>query len=475
MDASFFYTTDSREGFAKRMHVQQPAGAICHSAPLCIPFPDQRRSVRAEPVMDLLRYTRIPFRPRFYYGWAMAPIGMLSVMCTAPAQTFGIAVFLPYIRADLGLTPAQTATAYMIGTLLASLPLTGIGACMDRYGPRLTMTVIILCFSGACLLISQAVGLFSLLLAFLFLRMFGQGALTMMGANTLAYWFHRRLGIMHGFKSMGVAVTIAVAPALHYFLIRQFGWRTAYIGLGLSIACLLLPLMFFVYRSRPESVGQTLDQEPVIGSRKAPEESVPDQSWTFRTVLRTRAYWIFAGGAALWALVSTAAAFCSGSIFETRGLTATEAAALVSRMFAAMGATLFVAHVASGWLADRYPLRRLLSIALCVVATVGLLLGMPNSENHVYLIGIAMGLSQALMTAVSATVWVRYFGRAALGRIRGSTFTLLVAASSLGPFMVDGMAALTGDYTRVLFALALLPLPLAVAALWATPPSPPSS
>ena len=419
--------------------------------------------------MSFFPYTHIPFRPRFYYGWVMVAIAMLGTMCTAPAQTYGISVFIPFIRAELELVPAQTAGAYMMGTFLASLPLTWVGACMDRYGPRRTMTVVIVGFCGACLLLSQVTGLLSLFAAFFLIRLFGQGALTLLSANTIAYWFHRRLGTVSGLKAMGVALAIAGAPALHYYLIRQVGWRTAYIVLAGVIAGLLLPLMLVVYRNRPEEVGQEMEQ----GQKQNPSSPAisPARDWSFHQALQTRTYWIVAFCLALWGLIATAVAFCAASIFESRGLSTSDAAARVSGMFAAMGFTLMATHVLAGWLADRMKVHRMLTVTMLSMTGIGLLLGWPGSENHVWAIGIIMGVCQSLTSAISATVWVRFYGRAALGRIRGSTFTLLVAMSSIGPFLVDGMAALTGSYDAVLNGLIWLPLPLALAAWTVSTPA----
>ena len=66
----------------------------------------------------------------------MLPAVMLVTICTSPGQTYGVSVFNPYIQQSLGLSSAELSGAYMIGTVLASLPLFWVGALMDRYGPR---------------------------------------------------------------------------------------------------------------------------------------------------------------------------------------------------------------------------------------------------------------------------------------------------------------------------------------------------
>ncbi len=420
------------------------------------------------------RIFHYPWRPSFYYGWAMAPVAMVMLMCTAPAQTYGVSVFTPYIRASLDLSPAQIAALYMAGTLLASLPLMWVGSCMDRYGLRRTGTVIVFCFVGACLVLSQSRGAISLLFAFFILRLFGQGSLSMVSSNTLAFWVHRRLGLVTGLKSVGVAAAIAGAPRLHYLLIQAYGWRVAYVVMGLLVGSLLLPLLALFYRNHPEDVGQRLDGAP----QTAPpwQRAIPsplNEGWAFRDVLRAPSYYMAASSFALWALIATAVSFSASAVFESRGLTADTAAAQVTIMFSAVGASLLIGNILVGAIADRIPQHWLLSLTMLTLGAVGLLLGLPGSEQYPARVGMALGASQALMTVTSGTIWVRYFGRRELGRIRGSVMTAVVAASSMGPLVLDGTASQIGAYEPVLMGLAIVPLVFAVMVLFARKPMQP--
>ena len=55
----------------------------------------------------------------------MLPIIMIVQIATSPGQTFGISVFNPYLVESLILTQSELSGAYMMGTLLASLPVCG--------------------------------------------------------------------------------------------------------------------------------------------------------------------------------------------------------------------------------------------------------------------------------------------------------------------------------------------------------------
>ena len=137
--------------------------------------------------------SRLPF----FYGWIMLPAVMLVTICTSPGQTYGISVFNPYIQQSLGLSSAELSGAYMIGTVLASLPLFWVGALMDRYGPRRVLVGVVILFGLTCIGMRYVSGLGSLFLVFSF-TLFGAGFMSMLARNALAMWFERRLGFTAG-------------------------------------------------------------------------------------------------------------------------------------------------------------------------------------------------------------------------------------------------------------------------------------
>ncbi len=107
----------------------------------------------------------------------MLPVVMLTTMATMPGQTYGVAVFYPYLRASLHLSASELSGAYMLGTLLAAIPMTAVGAMMDRFGARRTLAGVVILFGITCMGMARTSGLVTVFVAFLFLRMFGQGAM----------------------------------------------------------------------------------------------------------------------------------------------------------------------------------------------------------------------------------------------------------------------------------------------------------
>jgi len=436
---------------------------------------------------------------RVFYGWFMVPIATLGLIATAPAQTFGISAFNESFRESLGLSHSELTGAYMLGTFLASLPLSYIGRLMDRFGLRRTFTVVIVLFASTCMLTSQVRGLMSIFLAFFFLRMFGQGAVSMLSANTLAFWFERRLGMVEGVRNVGMAGAIAVVPAFNLWLIDELGWRGAYATLGLLVLAVMGPLMFF-FRNEPADVGQRVDgaarnrrsssrgderedtegeEAREEGSRAgraepaAPGVSETDGSvktardLTVGQAVRTRSFWIVTSSVGLWAMLATAVLFNILPLFEQRGLSEADAA----RLFTVFALTLAPTQLIGGVLADRLPLNGLISAGVAALAAAMAILWRVQSPEMVNAAAVAMGLGQGLLLSSSGPLWPRYYGRSHLGQLRGLITTLMVGASSVGPFILGLCQDLLGSYDAAMTLFAVLPLPLIVLAWFATPPN----
>jgi len=287
-------------------------------------------------------------------------------------------------------------------------------------------------------------------------------------------WFQTRLGTVSGLRSVGVTVATAFLPAIILVLIQTFGWRWAYAILGLLVWAVMLPQLALFFRNRPEDVGQALD-----GVVTAQDDDVTDKiqnkssfvgtsrvAYDLKGAMHTRAYWILLLMNAVWGMVITAITFNILPLFLSRGLAEGNAVAIL----AAMSISSAVFQVIAGILADRVPLNLLLSLGfVTMTAGVGFLVAL-GSVVMGYAFAVFFGIGSALLGAVTATVWVRYYGRKHLGKIRGSVWTATVAASSLGPFLMGITYDRINSYSPILVFYLCLFAAMVVAVMFATPP-----
>ena len=362
----------------------------------------------------------------------MVPVAVMGFVCTVPGQSVGVATFNEVWREDLSLSSSQLSGLYALGTIVAAIFLPLTGASMDRWGIRRTMLVVVVGLSAACGWMSQVHHSWSLLLAFFLLRFLGQGSLYLLSNNTLAMWFHDKLGTVAGCSSLVVTLTMGVAPLLLGWSISEWGWRATYQWMGIAICCVMLPPLLTWYRNRPEDIGQHPDGRRVEALEDAvvSEERMSGLSWG--QAFATRSYWILILISMSWALIGT------GLIFNVQPLYAEKVHGFLSAEFAV---TCFFTAVAlsqliSGFLADRYPLHRLM-----LLATLGMCLSLILLwffGGFTFFLAYALyGVVQGMIQAVGSTVWVRYFGRRNIGKIKSGAMVAMVAGSSVGPLLMS--------------------------------------
>jgi MFS family permease len=415
--------------------------------------------------------SRIPF----FYGWLMVFIAITAYILSSPAQTYGISVFNPFLRQDLNLSHSQISGAYMLGTFFASLPMFLVGLMTDRYGLRRTMTLVVILFGIACVFMSQVTNLIALFFAFFMLRLTGQGSLGLLAGNTGPMWFLRRLGKVTGVANVIVLATISIIPALFLWMINAFTWRTSYLIFAVVILVVMMPLLLIFFRNRPEDIGQNIDgalqNRPEDAQLSNIDEGInaPGRApLNLKQAIRTRSYWLLMSMSVLWAMTVTAIIFHLIPLFEHQGLTKEVAVGTFTTFaLSAAGMQLF-----GGFLADRYRLNILLVLGYFGLAfgLVILILMRAPWMGHTY--ALIYGASDGLLSVVIGTIWVRYYGRLHLGKIRGTTMTALVFGSSIGPFLMGYTFDQTASYSPSLIFFLVCSVIMGIALWFATPPHP---
>ncbi|HSH02964.1 MAG TPA: MFS transporter [Anaerolineae bacterium] len=406
-----------------------------------------------------------PQKLPFFYGWIMLPLAIITMVATGPGQTFIISVFNPFWRESLNLTHSQLTGAYMLGTLIAATPQPFIGKWMDQWGIRRVILLVITGLGLACLLASQAQNLLMLLLAFIFLRMFGQGALSLLANNILAMWFRQRLGLVSALQSIGVSALNGLIPSAILWFTYQYGWRWSYAFLGLTVWLGLTPLIIIIFRNKPEDIDQLLDGQTILPNLTI--NPTPTNDFTLAMARRTPAFWIMLTATAAWGMIATAVYFNIIPLFTSQGLSEEAATAT----YATLSFATIIVQLLTGFLADRIPLRWLIASGLLSICLAVFSL----TQLHSILVGHAyalfMGTGQALFGVSGNTLWARYYGRAHLGRIRSTVWMAVVASSSVGPFFMGFLYDQLNSYQIPLFLFIIILIPITLAMFWATPPT----
>jgi len=430
--------------------------------------------LNTEPTRGACLVSRSPF----YYGWIIIVGSTIGLIMTSPGQTYGVSPFVEHLIADLGISRSLISTLFAVGPLAGSLALPFIGRGVDRRGPRFMGVLIAGALGVSCMAMGLVDSTVTLCLGFVALRTFGKGGLDLVSTNVINQWWVRRRGMAIGIAGLGMSLLgFGAFPVFVNRLIAAYGWRSAYTILGLILLLVMVPVSFILFRDHPEDYGlkpdgyvkHSTELEKISGEHgaQAQPEAVLEETWTAGEAVRTVAFWILVLGIGFIVMAGTGLFFHLVRIFGDNGLNATIAAAV----FVPIGLTQAAIILSSGLLADRVPVRFLLTIALVVQALSLTITQYMQSVTLALVYGILLGITGGLMRLVASVVWANYFGRRHLGSITGISSVLLIGGSALGPVPLGIARDQLGSYQAPLIAMSVISLVLAVASLFAKRPA----
>ena len=362
---------------------------------------------------------------KFFYGWTIVGIGSLGIFTSGAGQSHTFSPFIPVISKDLQISSTSITTAYMIATLFAAFLLPQIGKLVDKFGPRIVLIYTVILLGIGCLIFGAASNFLMLAVAFGFLRFFGQGTLMLGSANIITQWFDKKRGFALGLMGLGFALSMGIHPPISDFLITNYGWRSAWVIIGLSTWIFMLPPLIFLAIDKPEDVNEKPDgiQKKIIN------KDTKIFGLSLNQALKEKSFYILSFSFFSISTLVTALHFFQVTILNQYfNLPSREAAAL----FIPTMITMIIFIPLAGKILDKFETHNVIGIALLV--TTASLISISFSSNITFAIiySIIFGINNAFNLSLFGYIWPRYFGRLHVGSIQGTGQMVLVVGASIG-------------------------------------------
>lgn len=383
----------------------------------------------------------------FFYGWLIVGACFLVNFSESGIGGPVVSVFLVPMSQEYGWSRGLISSAVTVGSWGAGLISPAMGALVDRVGARwvlvgsltgMTLATVSLGFIQhvAQLFISLGVG-----------RALLMGGAAIGASVAVSNWFIRQRGRAMGYAYLGTRVGATVLPLAALFLIENIGWRMAWVALGIGLFLLAAIPSALVVRRRPEDMGLLPDgvSEPPSAERRPSEPS-----FGLQAALRTRTLWLLSVASLCHSLAGPALQLHQVPYFLDRGLSSVEAVTSLSLfgLFSAFGTVLW------GYVAERVPVRVLLTVLLAVNAVTMVGLVQVSSFGGAVLFAFVYGLSFGGTRTIPMVLWSDYYGRASLGAIRGFTAPFTLVAHGLGPLLAGLVFDASRSYTAAFLLFA---------------------
>jgi MFS family permease len=374
-------------------------------------------------------------------NWRILPPSLAGItLCSVHGYSLGVMI-VPLER-EFGWPRAEISGGLFIIALIALIaaPLTGLAT--DRLGPRRIALAGVLAFCGCLALLSTATA--SVVSWWLLWAVLGLGNMLILPTvwtKAINSRFDANRGIALALALCGTGIAAAFVPSLTNLLIEGFGWRQAYIGLGLIGALAVFPLVWWLFRPAERTVDAASHDTLQAGGVASSGVSIR-RGLTMPSFLKLAgAIWLFS--IALCALTTNAV-----PVLLARGMTAATAAGLAGLI----GIGSITGRLVGGLLLDRFDAAKVAAVSVLMpVVSVLLLLGFPGSEVAAALACLVIGLSVGTEVDCAAYLAARHFGMRSFGTLFGTLNGLMLFGNGIAPVVANHVYDVTKSYEMVLW------------------------
>jgi MFS family permease len=391
---------------------------------------------------------RIPrLIPRFR-GWWIVGVSFLALYLNGSSTSYLFGVLILPMEEDLGWSRATLLGALTVSTFVTAGTGMLMGPFYDKHGARVGMTISA-AITGSVLLLLPHVTAPWQYYALLGVGMgIGRSGLENMGPRTaIANWFIRRRAAAFAWYSGGRAVFGVTAVAPFAYLVSVTSWRSGWTVVGAIELAILMPLIWFAVRRRPEDIGELPD-----GDTPRPDALAiqPEPEWTRPQAMRTRTFWFMVLGFAFVGFPTSGMIANLLPYFSDEGLSLPAASAA----FSMFGFGALMGRPFWGFISTRLGIHPALTLYPIIyglsIASVVLAFNAPTLFAAAFFIGVPTGGAAQLQ----AQAWPDFFGRRSVGAITGISTLMIMPTLAFGPLLAAVAFDIMGSYNFVFSAYA---------------------
>lgn len=375
----------------------------------------------------------------FKHGWAPLLAGTIGTMCgLLTINNYSQGFFVGPVTSEFGWTPAQFFFAFAITSCMGLITAPAIGSLASRYGIKRLGIIGLVGHAIAYILMSMNNGSLVLwYLTFALMAIIAAGSLPIIWTAVLNGWFVKNRGKAIGIMMAGTGLGAFLLPPIVEYLISNYGWRTAYRGIGIGALMISLPVVLLLFRENTETQinNKTSSEEGNLWGMTRPEAMRSYKFWVLGSVLFITMF-VMVG------LISNFERILSARGFER---------ADIAKIAAIMGLTVIFGRLLVGALADKFWAPAVAAVFFVFPIVAMMLMKHADPTMGIgFMIGILIGLAAGAELDMLAYLTGRYFGPAHYPAVFGGIFAFTSVGAGIAPTLFGAGSTAWQGYGLVL-------------------------
>ncbi len=391
---------------------------------------------------------------KIYYGWYIVAACFSLCFLFAGAGFYSFSIFIRPIESEFGWSRSAISLTMSIYLIVGGLIGPVLGKLIQQYGPKRVMRISAV-FAGACFMLvslTQSLWYFYTVYALLAVSVCGMGVIP--ASSLLANWFDKRRGTAVGISMVGISAGgLLLAPFVGW-ITSLFGWKSAFLCIGLIVWAVALPVVHFVIKDKPDDADPVSDINP---AQSPVEEEDPElaidmgNGFPANEVLRSGSFWCIFFAFFLAPFSQMGVLQHQVPIIMDSGISEAMAAA-------ALGVTAGVGGVGKlsfGKLSEIWPFRYVVLLCFGLQALAVIVLLYPQTIAMVWMYAVVFGFAMGGVVVLMPLVVAHYWGLASYGVLLGVIWAANALGGAFGTFASGLIYDLLGNYQYALYLFIL--------------------
>jgi MFS transporter, OFA family, oxalate/formate antiporter len=395
-----------------------------------------------------------------YYGYIMAILAFVIILIVYGLR-FSYGVFFTPMSSDLGWSSAETSLVFSISMIMEGLFNIILGGIVDKYGPRLVVTLSCIMVGAGYCLIPTVTSTWQFFTFYSGMIGIGMGGLFAPLVSIIARWFSARRNLITGLVISSVGIGILIVSPVANRLIIAYSWKTTFLIFGVIILLVATTCAQFLKRD-PSSLGLAPDGKSIQQDGGSPK-SVPGLS--LKEAVHSYQFWF------VFVLLFSYG-FCSNAVSIhlvpdalKLGISATTAATIL----ATIGGLQIVGRIGLGLAADKVGNRIMFVLGFIVFAVLTFWLPGIKTVWALFVFAVIFGFAQGGMASSQSPITAGLFGLKSLGLLFGCVGFGFTLGAALGPYVTGRVVDASGSYQIAFIICAVISL-IALVLAWLLKP-----